>query len=193
MPKVAKRGKKRSENRTIMREKRTVLVVLAILLCCSLLAMAERLAWSSLSFRHLYEPAAPPDTVRMLDVEIEDETIPDSLLHPRWPVQRTTPVTFGDLEQGSYDLVRPENIKQTVEYNDTLDRYIIGNKIGGTWVNTPIMMTPEEYRQWSEKRSFADYYRSKNQEILKNEGFSLLISRSLRSSPRSLNSRSQRA
>lgn len=87
-----------------------------------------------------------PDTFRMLDVEIEDEVIPDSLLHPRWPVQRTTPLTFDDLDQGSYDLTRPENMKQTVEYNDTLDRYIIGNKIGGTWVNAPIMMTPEEYR-----------------------------------------------
>ena len=113
---------------------------------------------------------APPDSIRMLDVEIEDETIPDSLLHPRWPVQRTTPLTFDDLEQGSYDLARPENMKQTVEYNDTLDRYVIGNKIGGTWVTTPIMMTPEEYRQWSEKRSFADYYRSKNQEILQTAG-----------------------
>ena len=31
-------------------------------------------------------------------------------------------------------------------------------------------MTPEEYRKWSEKRSFSDYYRSKNQEILQKKG-----------------------
>ena len=118
---------------------------------------------------------APDDTTKnhrvvMKDVEIEEEEIPDSLLHPRWPVQKTTPVEHSDLVQGSYDLQRPENMKQTVEYNDTLDRYVIGNKVGGTWVAAPIMMTPEEYRQWSEKRSFADFYRSKNQEILKTEG-----------------------
>ena len=118
---------------------------------------------------------APDDTTKnsrvvMKDVEIEEEEIPDSLLHPRWPVQKTTPVEHSDLGQGSYDLQRPENMKQTVEYNDTLDRYVIGNKVGGTWVAAPIMMTPEEYRQWSEKRSFADFYRSKNQEILKTEG-----------------------
>ena len=158
------------------------------LLVCSLLAVAS--SWFGVSHRanlrslfaspltshlspltsHPSPLTAPSDTIHMLDVEIEDESIPDSLLHPRWPVQRTTPVTFDDLDQGSYDLIRPENMKQTVEYNDTLDRYVIGNKIGGTWVTAPIMMTPEEYRQWSEKRSFADYYRQKNQEILQTAG-----------------------
>ena len=115
----------------------------------------------------------PPDTTgkpKLPNVKIDEEIIPDSLLHPRWRVQRTTPITFDDLKQGSTDLARPENMRQTVEYNDTLDRYIIGNKIGDTYVNAPIMMTPEEYRKWSEKRSFADFYRAKNQEILKTKG-----------------------
>ena len=53
-------------------------------------------------------------------LEIEDETIPDSLLNPRWAVQRTIPVTFDDLKQGSADLQRPENLQQKVEYNDSL-------------------------------------------------------------------------
>ena len=44
-------------------------------------------------------------------------------------------------------------MRQTVEYNDSLDRYIIGYKIGKTYVMAPIMMTPEEYRKWTEKRS----------------------------------------
>ena len=112
------------------------------------------------------------DTARinMPDVIIDEEEIPDSLLHPRWPVQRTTPLTFDDLSQGSYDLKRPDNMQQTVEYNDSLDRYIIGYKIDGTYINAPIMMTQDEYRKWSEKRSFADYYRSKNQEILQRQG-----------------------
>lgn len=40
------------------------------------------------------------DTVQVkVQPEIEDEThIPDSLLHPRWKIQRTTPVIFDDLE-----------------------------------------------------------------------------------------------
>ncbi|MBF1616220.1 MAG: cell surface protein SprA, partial [Prevotella sp.] len=116
---------------------------------------------------------APPDTVKKakpIEVEIDEETIPDSLLHPRWKVQRTTPITYDDLKENSTDLIRPENMRQTVEYNDSLDRYIIGYKIGKTYVMAPIMMTPEEYRKWTEKRSFTDYYRSKNQEILREKG-----------------------
>ena len=70
----------------------------------------------------------------------DDTNIPDSLLNPRWKIQRTIPITDDDLNQGSADLQRPENMKQTVEYNDTIDRYIIGNKIGGTYVGAPIMM-----------------------------------------------------
>ena len=117
-------------------------------------------------------PSTQNDTTDIIfpDIIIDEEEIPDSLLHPRWPVQRTTPVTFDDLTQGSYDLQRPENMSQTIEYNDTLNMYVIGNKVAGTWVEAPIMMTPEEYRRWSEKRSFADYYRSKNQEILQKQG-----------------------
>lgn len=130
-------------------------------------ASASSAGWTTFSLM-----PAPKDTIKteIPEVIIDEEEIPDSLLHPRWPVQRTTPITIEDLEQGSYDLIRPENMRQTVEYNDTLDRYIIGNKIGDTYVMAPIMMTPEEYRKWSEKRSFADYYRSKNQEILEKKG-----------------------
>lgn len=114
----------------------------------------------------------PEDTtkVKMPDVIIDEETIPDSLLNPRWPVQRTTPITEGDLLQNSTDLNRPEDLKYEVVYNDSIDRYIIGTKIGDTYVNAPIMMTPEEYLKWSEKRSWAEYYRSKNQEILQTKG-----------------------
>ena len=139
----------------------------------SLLALGRSFANVLPFVSTLQTMVAPPDTTKkanVLDVELENEDIPDSLLHPRWKVQRTTPITHDDLEQGSYDLARPENLKQSVEYNDTLNMYIIGNKIGDTYITTPIMMTPEEYRAWSEKRSFADYYRQKNKEILEKKG-----------------------
>ena len=171
-----------------MNTKKYISIFALLLLCYSVLAVADRSLLRRMTLLGAPEQlldvvtktaarlaSAPDDTTKnsrvvMKDVEIEEEEIPDSLLHPRWPVQKTTPVEHSDLGQGSYDLQRPENMKQTVEYNDTLDRYVIGNKVGGTWVAAPIMMTPEEYRQWSEKRSFADFYRSKNQEILKTEG-----------------------
>ena len=34
--------------------------------------------------------------------------------------------------------------KQEVVYNDSLNVYCIGSKIGDSYLNTPMMMTPEE-------------------------------------------------
>ena len=74
-------------------------------------------------------------------ITIQEDSIPDSLLHPRWKIQRTMPITYDDLRQGTIDLDRPENLKQDVVYNDTLDRYVIGSKMGNTWVAAPVMMS----------------------------------------------------
>ena len=101
---------------------------------------------------------------------IDTDSIPDSLLHPRWRIQRTTPISLSDLEHSAIDLQRPENIKYNVEYNDTIDRYIVGTKIAGTWVDAPIMMTPEEYRKWTEQQARNQFYRDKNDEIFKAKG-----------------------
>ncbi|MGI6233086.1 MAG: cell surface protein SprA [Prevotella sp.] len=101
---------------------------------------------------------------------IDEDTIPDSLLHPRWKIQRTTPITYDDLEQNAMDLERPEGLKYDVTYNDSLNVYIIGTRIGGTYLAAPIMMTPEEYMKWSEKNGRNAFYRSKNDEIYKAKG-----------------------
>jgi len=153
-------------------------ILLITLFAMSLLAMASDIivpdvVWQNV-ITHNRKPRKnnKPDTakVAMPQVEIDEEVIPDSLLHPRWHIQRTTPITLDDLEQGPADLNRPDNLKQEVEYNDTLNRYVIGNKIGDSYISAPVMMTPEEYNAWSLKHSFADYYRAKNQEILKTQG-----------------------
>ena len=99
-----------------------------------------------------------------------DDTIPDSLLHPRWKIQRTLAVTYDDLRQSPMDLKRPDNLKQEVQYNDTLGHYVFGNKIGNAWLNAPIMMTPEEYLNWSTRQNMRDYFRKKNDEIYQAKG-----------------------
>ena len=101
---------------------------------------------------------------------IEDENIPDSLLHPHWKVQRTTPVTLDDMKKRTADLGMPENIKQDVVYNDTLNRYFIGSRLGGGYLSTPIMMTPEEYQKWSERQEMNLFFRNKNDEVVKAKG-----------------------
>lgn len=113
-----------------------------------------------------------PDTLAIkAQPKLENEdSIPDSLLHPRWKIQRTLPITLDDLDQNAADLKRPDNLKQDVVYNDSLDRYIIGSKISDSYINAPFMMTQEEYRKWSERRMMNQFFRKKNDEIYQAKG-----------------------
>ena len=117
----------------------------------------------------------PADTVSrimaqpVLHVEDEEE-IPDSLLHPRWKIQKTAPIEVADLDTSAVDLHLPENIRQQVEYNDSTGMYVIGSKIGDSYLNAPLLMTPEEYHEWSEKRELRNFFRKKDAENVANKG-----------------------
>ena len=93
---------------------------------------------------------------------VEDETIPDSLVHSRWRIQRTAPVTTEDLDSSALDLRMPENVKLEAVYNDSLNLYYIGSKIGDSYLNAPFVMTPEEYLKWSERRARQQFFRKKD-------------------------------
>lgn len=110
------------------------------------------------------------DSIKAQPVLVEEEVIPDSLLHPRWRIQRITPVTEDDLDTYPADLTLPDNIKQEIVYNDSLDRYYIGSKMGESYLSTPIVMTPAEYRKWSEKKEFDRFFRQKNDTLAKEGG-----------------------
>ena len=98
-------------------------------------------------------------------------TLPaDTLGKARWHIQKTAPVEVADLDSSALDLRLPDNIRQTVEYDDSLNVYYIGSKIGDSYLNAPILMTPEEYRKWSEKRALHDFFRKKDYVNVENEG-----------------------
>ena len=99
-----------------------------------------------------------------------DESIPDSLLHARWRIQPTVPILTEDLDSSALDLRMPDNIKQEAEYDDTLNVYFIGSKIGDSYLNAPIMMTPEEYMKWSERRARYQFFREKERENVERKG-----------------------
>ena len=101
---------------------------------------------------------------------VEDESIPDSLLHARWRIQKTAPMEVSDLDSSALDLKMPDNIRQTVEYNDSQNVYYIGSKMGDTYLNAPVLMTPDEYRKWSEKKALYEFFRKKDAENVTNEG-----------------------
>lgn len=102
--------------------------------------------------------------------KVEDDTIPDSLLNPRWKIQLTQPYSLSDLYQSPLDLQRPDNMKYDVVYNDTLNRFVIGNRMGNTWLSAPIMLTPEEYNSWTEMNDRSAFFRKKNDEIYQAKG-----------------------
>ena len=91
-------------------------------------------------------------------------------LTARFRIQKTAPLFVADLDSSAVDLKRPDNIRQTVEYDDSANVYYIGSKIGDSFLNAPILMTPDEYRRWSEKRAMHEFFRKKNSENVKNEG-----------------------
>ena len=68
--------------------------LLYIVLC--VIAFSSAVANSS--FSHFLNFSLPADTVRRAKaqpvLQVEDETIPDSLLHPRWKVQKTAPIAL---------------------------------------------------------------------------------------------------
>ncbi|MCR4852261.1 MAG: cell surface protein SprA [Prevotella sp.] len=144
-----------------------------------LLVSIQVLAWSGMpvlreySWAELLKPELPPDTTKTVTaqpiLEAEEE-IPDSLLNPRWKIQRTQPITEEDLERNATDLTLPDNLKQEVEYNDTLNRYIIGTRMGDSYLGTPFMWTPDEFNRWAEQQMRRDFFRSKNNEIFKEQG-----------------------
>ena len=108
-----------------------------------------------------------PDTPVLV---IDEEEIPDSLLNPRWGVQRTAPITNDDLERKTADLSFPENIRQETVHEDSIGYYVIGSKMNDSYLNTPVFMTPDEYQMWQLKKSLAEFWKKKNNEEVQTGG-----------------------
>ena len=88
----------------------------------------------------------------------------------RYEVAKTSPDNEKDLERKPVDLRNPENLTTETTYDEKTNTYVIGNKIGDSYLSVPILMTPEEYAEWSMKRSLDAYFRNKNQEEYEKEG-----------------------
>lgn len=114
--------------------------------------------------------AVKPQPKSQPKLSVADETIPDSLLNPRWKVKKTAPLLINDLDSFAIDLKMPDNIKQHAVYNDSLNLYFVGSKIGDSYLNAPLLMTPEEYGKWSERRSMRQFFRKKDAENVASQG-----------------------
>lgn len=103
------------------------------------------------------------------DIQLVEEK-QDSVVKPRYSVKKTTPHTHADLQPTAADLRDPENIKQQTEYDEKSGTYLIGSKMEDSYLNVPILMTPEEYTEWSIKQSMNAFYRAKNSEAFQQAG-----------------------
>ncbi len=131
-----------------------------VLLLVSMVALANMLASGS----------------RMLSINPQPSTLnpqPDSdtvAVPVRWRVQPTVPITVADLDTSVLDLRRPDNLKQTVELDTIGGGYRIGMKIGDSYLNTPILMSADEYLLWTERRQMQRFFHNKNAELVQTKG-----------------------
>ena len=91
-------------------------------------------------------------------------------LSARSRIQRTAPIEVADLDSSAVDLKRPDNLRQTVEYDDSANVYYVGTKIGDSYLNAPLLMTPQEYQKWTEQRSMRNFFRNKDKENVQTKG-----------------------
>ncbi len=88
----------------------------------------------------------------------------------RWPVQKMVPMVANDMLKKSADLKLPENIIEEVVYRDSLGYYVLGYKIGNSYVGVPVYLTPKEYQEWTLKKGMKEFWKKKNDEEVANGG-----------------------
>ena len=74
---------------------------------------------------------------------------------------------YDDLNRqpSSLDLQNPDNVKTTIEYDAVNNCYVVRTRMGDVDIATPYMMTPEEYRAYSERQQMSKYWQQKIEEV----------------------------
>lgn len=81
----------------------------------------------------------------------------------RFPVAKTVPENYEDIgKEGAVDLRTPDNVKSDIEYDPATNSYVLRTRVGETEVSTPYMMTAEEYKDYTFRKSMEAFYREKN-------------------------------
>ena len=75
--------------------------------------------------------------------------------------------SYDDLTRvsSSLDLQDPDNVNTTIEYDPVNNCYVVRTRMGDVEIATPYMMTPEEYRAYSERQQMGQYWQSKISEV----------------------------
>jgi len=95
-----------------------------------------------------------------------------------YPVKKTQITTYEDLiKKAPVDLKDPSNVTTEIEYDLQNNVYLFKTKIDNDEWITPFTLNPEQYSDYTLKKSMSDYFKAKNDEaFIKGEdktGFSL--------------------
>ena len=71
-------------------------------------------------------------------------------------------------QEGPFSLTPPENLVESLEFDEVEGYYRYGTKLGDQFLEVPTLMTPQEYAQWKMRRSLYSFFRDKYSEELKN-------------------------
>ena len=109
----------------------------------------------------------PEDSATITQIPITQPPPEETIEKPQIPVRKTVPEGYEDLINNSAsDLRDPENIKTEIEYDLNTGDYLYRSKLGDYDLTTPLRMTPEEYQQYTFKKSMEQYFQSRNQSAL---------------------------
>jgi len=111
---------------------------------------------------------APQDSIPII-TPIANDTV--TVVKPRIPVKKTVPEEYRDLDNiSASDLRDPENLKTEVEYDLQSGNYLFRSRLGDNILGTPMMLTPEEYLEYSMRQSLIKYFQDKNKAALDSLG-----------------------
>ena len=81
----------------------------------------------------------------------------------RFPLSEIVPMNIEGMQRHSLDLRTPENIVTDTTYNYADSTYAISTRFSdGTLLGTPLLLSPEEYQKWHDRKSLQNYFKKKN-------------------------------
>ena len=132
------------------RKKYILLSGLILLLTGGIYGLNNRLSAGDYEF----PDAAPPQ-----------EAVTKDTVSPIFPVAKLVPDEYQDLQQiYPIDLKTPEIFNSGFQYNPVTNRYELHSKVGDADLFTPLILTPEEYLQYSLQKSMNEFYLNKYSE-----------------------------
>ena len=70
-----------------------------------------------------------------------------------------------------FDLQDPDNLQpEAADYDPEHGMYRVGSKLGDNYLSAPYLMTPQEYLEWTEAKTFADYFKGRNDSLFVHKG-----------------------